>query len=105
MSYSAFMCVTLLTPDRLVLEDYPATSLAIPGEEGELGLFPRHTPLLVTLKAGVVMIHAETETLRYSISDGFADILPDRVTLLVSKAQALLKAENYSTVNKVLDLL
>ncbi|MGL4371823.1 MAG: F0F1 ATP synthase subunit epsilon, partial [Alphaproteobacteria bacterium] len=63
-------------------------SLAIPGETGELGIFPKHTPMLLTLQMGVLTIHGETETLRYSISDGFADILPDRVTLLVSKAQA-----------------
>lgn len=96
MSQPALMFVTLLTPDRLVLEDYPATSLAIPGETGELGIFPKHTPMLLTLKTGVLTVHGETETLRYSISDGFADILPDRVTLLVSKAQAILKAEDYS---------
>ncbi|MGL5719633.1 MAG: hypothetical protein ACRCYP_02395, partial [Alphaproteobacteria bacterium] len=88
VSHPASMLVTLLTPDRLVLEDYPATSLAIPGEERELGIFPKHTPMLLTLKTGLLTIHAETETLRYSISDGFADVLPDRVTLLVSKAQA-----------------
>ncbi|MGL4426589.1 MAG: FoF1 ATP synthase subunit delta/epsilon [Alphaproteobacteria bacterium] len=96
MSPPTPMLVTLLTPDRLMLEDYPVVSLAIPGEEGELGIFPKHTPVLLTLKTGVLTVHAETETLRYSISDGFADILPDRVTLLVSKAQAILKAEHCS---------
>jgi F-type H+-transporting ATPase subunit epsilon len=96
VSPPAFIFVTLLTPDRLVLEDYPATSLVIPGEEGELGIFPKHTPLLLTLKMGVLTVHGETETLRYSTSGGFADILPDRVTLLVSKAQALSKAEHFT---------
>ncbi|MGL5784209.1 MAG: FoF1 ATP synthase subunit delta/epsilon [Alphaproteobacteria bacterium] len=87
MSQPVFMFVTLLTPDGLMLEDYPAVSLAIPGEEGELGIFPKHTPVLLALKMGVLTVHAETETLRYSISDGFADVLPGRVTLFVSKAQ------------------
>jgi F-type H+-transporting ATPase subunit epsilon len=93
VSHPDLIFVTLLTPDRIMLEDYPATSLTIPGEEGELGIFPQHTPVLLTLKTGVLTIHSETETFCYSISDGFADILPDRVTLLVSKAQTLSKAE------------
>lgn len=98
MSQSALIFVTLLTPDRIMLEDYPAASVTIPGEEGELGIFPKHTPLLLTLKTGVLTIHAEAEILRYSVSDGFADILHDRLIFLVSKAQKILKAEGYTAL-------
>jgi F-type H+-transporting ATPase subunit epsilon len=89
VSHPAFLSVTLLTPEKVVLEGYSATALLLPGEDGELGVFPQHTPLLVSLNRGVVTVHAETETLRYLVSDGFADILPDHVTLLVAEIHPL----------------
>ena len=59
-----------------------------PGESGELGIYPRHTPLLTKIKPGSVRLklpdHAE-ETLIY-VSGGMLEVQPDVVTILADTA-------------------
>ena len=59
-----------------------------PGESGELGIYPRHTPLLTKIKPGSVRLklpdHTE-ETLIY-VSGGMLEVQPDVVTILADTA-------------------
>ncbi|MFN3545540.1 MAG: F0F1 ATP synthase subunit epsilon [Thiobacillus sp.] len=59
-----------------------------PGERGELGIYPRHTPLLTTLKPGSVRIkvpNQEEEELVY-VSGGILEVQPHVVTILSDTA-------------------
>lgn len=59
-----------------------------PGERGELGIYPRHTPLLTTLKAGSVRIKVPNqveEELVY-VSGGIIEVQPHAVTILSDSA-------------------
>jgi len=59
-----------------------------PGQRGELGIYPRHTPLLTTLKAGSVRIKVPNqaeEELVY-VSGGILEVQPHVVTILSDSA-------------------
>jgi F-type H+-transporting ATPase subunit epsilon len=76
----------IVTPDRQVVHD-SVDSVTIPGKGGYLGILPGHAPLLSELKVGEV-IYTRGETKHYlAVSWGFAEVLPDRVILLVGTAE------------------
>lgn len=65
----------------------PATMVFAPGEMGELGIAPRHTPLLTRLKPGEVRVedqHGDQES--FYISGGILEIQPHVVTVLSDTA-------------------
>jgi F-type H+-transporting ATPase subunit epsilon len=57
------------------------------GTEGELGILPRHAPLLTTLRAGELQIRNGTEEISLFVGGGFLEVLPDRVTVLADVAE------------------
>lgn len=69
---------------------YSGTAEAViaPGERGELGIYPRHTPLLTTLKPGTVRIKVpnQTEEELVYVSGGILEVQPHVVTVLSDTA-------------------
>jgi len=65
----------------------PVEFLVAPGLVGELGIYPRHTPLLTKIKSGMVRIKAQLkeEELVY-VSGGMLEVQPDVVTILADTA-------------------
>ena len=59
----------------------------IPGAEGYFGVLPGHTPLLAMLKVGELWYRKGSEKYYLSIAFGFAEVLPDRVTILAEIAE------------------
>jgi F-type H+-transporting ATPase subunit epsilon len=59
----------------------------IPGAEGYFGVLPGHTPLLAALAVGELWYRKGTERTYLSIAFGFAEVLPDRVTILARLAE------------------
>jgi len=84
--------VRLVTPDR-VLVDAEADAVELPGRTGYLEALPGAAPLLTELGAGEVRIHGlqgaggQAGGQRYNVAWGFAEVLPDRVTILAESAQ------------------
>ncbi|MDH5765447.1 MAG: F0F1 ATP synthase subunit epsilon [Gammaproteobacteria bacterium] len=65
----------------------PATMVFAPGEMGELGIAPRHTPLLTRLKPGEVRVQDQQgDEESYFISGGILEIQPHVVTVLADTA-------------------
>lgn len=65
-----------------------ATMVVVPGEMGELGIYPRHTPLMTRIKPGSVRIKRpdqEQEELIY-VSGGMLEVQPSVVTILADTA-------------------
>jgi len=57
------------------------------GADGELGILPRHAPLMTILKPGALKIrHGGNEELLF-VGGGFLEVLPDRVTVLADVAE------------------
>ena len=65
-----------------------AKFVALPGESGELGILPRHTPLITRIKAGAVRIQrADTGEEEFVfVAGGILEVQPDRVTVLADTA-------------------
>ena len=65
-----------------------AEFVVLPGIEGELGIYPRHTPLITQIKAGTVRIKVpgkDEEELVY-VQGGFLEVQPDHVNVLSDTA-------------------
>jgi F-type H+-transporting ATPase subunit epsilon len=76
---------TVVSPER-PLYDGRVERVVVPGSEGELGILPRHAPLIGALGPGVVRLHAKGGDERFGIRGGFMLVKKDVVTLLVTDA-------------------
>ena len=64
-----------------------ARFVALPGESGELGIFPRHTPLITRIKTGSVRIELVDGGEEFIfVAGGILEVQPDRVTVLSDTA-------------------
>jgi F-type H+-transporting ATPase subunit epsilon len=64
-----------------------ATMVFVPGSRGELGIAPRHAPLLTTLKAGEVRVQsAGHEEQSFYVGGGALEVQPNLVTVLADTA-------------------
>ena len=63
-----------------------AEFVVAPGVAGELGIYPRHTPLLTRLKPGAVRIQTGTEEELIYVSGGLLEVQPDGITILSDTA-------------------
>ena len=76
----------IVTPERLLLREQ-VDEVEIPGSEGYFGVLPGHTPLLASLAVGELWYRKGQEKTYLSIAFGFAEVLPDRVTILARLAE------------------
>jgi F-type H+-transporting ATPase subunit epsilon len=76
----------IVTPDRLLVHEQ-VDEVQIPGSEGYFGVLPGHTPLLASLTVGELWYRKGQEKTYLSISFGFAEVLPDRVSILAQLAE------------------
>lgn len=76
----------LVTPDRSMVHE-SVDEVQIPGAEGFLGVLPGHTPLVTSLRVGELWFRQGEERRFASVAFGFAEILPDRVTVLARIAE------------------
>ena len=64
-----------------------ATFVVLPGEEGELGIYPRHTPLITRIKPGAVRVQTTGGGEEFIfVAGGILEVLPNRVTVLSDTA-------------------
>jgi len=68
--------------------DGQAEFVALPGENGELGIYPQHTPLITRIKPGAVRIKlADRDEEEFVfVAGGILEVQPDRVTVLADTA-------------------
>ena len=76
----------VVTPERLIVNEQ-VDEIQVPGAEGYFGVLPGHTPFLAALAVGEMWFRKGQETFFLSIAGGFAEVLPDRVTLLATLAE------------------
>jgi F-type H+-transporting ATPase subunit epsilon len=63
------------------------TRCVVSGASGELGIYPRHAPLITTLKAGEVRVQkSDEEELTFIIGGGILEVMPHLVTVLADTA-------------------
>jgi len=76
----------IVTPDRLLVQQ-PVDEVQVPGSEGYFGVLPGHTPMLASLAVGELWYRKGQEKTYLAIAFGFAEVLPDRVTILARLAE------------------
>lgn len=76
----------LVSPEQLLLSE-DAEMITLPGTEGYFGVLAGHSPLISTLKPGVIEVKGGADgDRRYFVSTGFADVSPDKLTVLAEEA-------------------
>ena len=76
----------IVSPDKLLLSQ-PVEMAVIPAAEGEMGVLPGHAPMIVLLRGGTITLHeGGRPTAQLYVSGGFAEITPDRCTVLADEA-------------------
>ena len=71
----------IITPDRVFYEG-EATMVEFNTTEGQIGVLPGHIPLTVIVKPGILKIHESEEEKEAALHSGFAEILPEGITIL-----------------------
>ena len=79
----------LVSPEKLLLSR--AVEMAvIPAAEGEMGVLAGHEPMIVALRGGVISVREGGQvTEQLFVAGGFAEVAPDRVTILADEATPL----------------
>ncbi|HJN44340.1 MAG: ATP synthase F1 subunit epsilon [Acidobacteria bacterium] len=81
------LTLEIVTPERSVVS-VQVDEAQVPGADGSFGVLPGHTPLLATLQVGELWYRIGQETCFVAVSFGFAEVLPDRVTILAQIAES-----------------
>ena len=76
----------IVSQDRTVFEG-DVDSILLPGAGGEMGILPKHAPVLTTLKYGVVKVRMEGKEELFTVAGGVAEVQPSIVTILADAAE------------------
>lgn len=61
----------------------------LPGSEGDLGILPKHSPLMAAIRTGAITVLNDGTETQYFVQGGFADVTPAGLTVLAEKASLL----------------
>ncbi|MGE0734059.1 MAG: F0F1 ATP synthase subunit epsilon [Alphaproteobacteria bacterium] len=94
----------LVSPERLVMSE-PVDMVVIPGAEGNFGAMPRHSPLISALRTGVIDVYqGKTVSDRIFVAGGFAEVTPERCTVLAEQAVRVKDIDRASVERSLKDL-
>ena len=80
------MELQIITAEREVYSGQ-VDALVAPGIEGQLGILPRHAPLVTILQPGELMLRNEGEESYLALSGGYMEVLGNRVIILADAAE------------------
>jgi len=80
------LILEVVTPEREIVRESVA-EVQLPALSGYLGILPGHTPLLTELGIGPLSYKKGSETGYVAVIGGFAEVLPERVTVLAEAAE------------------
>ena len=78
--------IDIVTPEKAIYSG-EVDFAVIPGAMGELGVVPKHCPLLTTLQTGEIRLKKGDEVESIFVSGGFCEIMPDHITVLGDVAE------------------
>src|SRR5579864_7679190 len=86
MAIPPYLQLEIVSADRSLVNER-VDEVQVPGSEGYLGILPGHTPLLTMLQVGQLWYRQGQEKHFLAIAFGFAEVQPDRVTILAQIAE------------------
>ncbi|MFA5949094.1 MAG: ATP synthase F1 subunit epsilon [Hyphomicrobium sp.] len=75
----------LVSPEKVIIEG-DAEQVLLPGSEGDMTILPGHSPVVSTLRPGVLDVVLAGAKARVFVKQAFAQVEPDRLTVLAEKA-------------------
>ena len=85
MALPTKLTLNIVTPDHSY--SYEVDEVSLPGSEGDFGVRPGHTPFFAALRTGPMSYRQGAESHRLLVGIGFAEVLPDKVTVLAQVAE------------------
>ncbi len=82
------MYIEILTPEDKLFEG-TAISAKFPGSSGSFEVLQNHAPLISSLENGIVQVKTEKGELNYRVDGGVVEILKNKVTVLLEKANQI----------------
>ena len=79
------LTLNIVTPDQAL--SYEVDEVALPGQEGDFGVLPGHTPFFTSLRTGQMWYRQGNEKHFLAVSIGFVEVLPDKVTVIAQVAE------------------
>jgi len=79
------LTLNIVTPEQSF--SHEVDEVAMPGQEGDFGVLPGHTPLFAGLRTGTMWYRQGAQKHFLAVSVGFAEVLPDRVTVIAQVAE------------------
>jgi F-type H+-transporting ATPase subunit epsilon len=77
----------IVSPQKLLVSQ-TVDMVVIPASEGDIGVLPEHSPMIVLLRGGeVILYEGEQVTARFFVTGGFAEITQERCTVLADTAE------------------
>ena len=95
--------LSIVTPEKTVYED-DVNSTTIPAENGYLGVWANHAPMVAAVRAGMVTVHegtSEKETAHYAVGGGFAEVSGGKMILVVDHCELENDLDAASIENKL----
>jgi len=91
----------LVSPEKLLVSR--AVEMAIiPAAEGEMGVLPGHAPMIVALRGGVISVKENGQTTdRLFVNGGFAEVTPERCTVLADEATPLAQLSRATAESRI----
>jgi F-type H+-transporting ATPase subunit epsilon len=80
------LTLTVVTPERAVLQNVSCEDVTLPAQAGEIGILPGHTPLIALLGIGIVAWRAGSTKGAVAVRGGFVEIASDIVRVLADEA-------------------
>ena len=77
----------VITGERIVYQDDNVDMVVAPGIEGELGILPRHAPLVTMLQPGELRVRKGGNEVAMVVTGGFMEVTGDRVLILADAAE------------------
>jgi F-type H+-transporting ATPase subunit epsilon len=91
----------LVAPEELLFSE-PVELVVVPGAEGDFGVLPGHSALISTLRTGVIAVYEnDAVSQRIFVSGGFAEVTPERCTVLADEAVTLESANRSDVEERV----
>ena len=89
MADAALVTFELVSPEKLLLSD-EVEMVVVPGTEGDFGVLPQHSPLLSTIRPGVIDVYKDDKVAeKIFVAGGFAEVTETTCTVLAEEAANL----------------
>jgi F-type H+-transporting ATPase subunit epsilon len=91
----------IVSPEKLLLSR-PVDMVVIPASEGDMGVLEGHTPMIVMLRGGTIDLYeGDTVTDRLFVNGGFAEVTPERCTVLANEAVPLAEVDRTAAAQRL----